>query len=181
MPESALVEEMQPRMIRDAQQDSRPSLANRAPAILDAGLRLTSLAGLAVFALTTACVTDPGLRAQEAAPSASSSSAHGITVANMDPSIKPGDNFYLYANGTWINRTQIPPDRPRISVFSVLDDLSRKQTADLIEAAAKSDAPEGSNPRKIAALYNSFMNEPAIEAKGLDPLTARGASSESCC
>ncbi len=88
----------------------------------------------------------------------------------MAPSIKPGDNFFLYANGAWINRTQIPPDRPRISVFSALDDLSRKRTADIIEDAAKSDAPAGSNARKIADLYNSFMDESAFEAKGLDPL-----------
>ena len=36
---------------------------------------------------------------------------HGIAIANMDPSVKPGDNFYLYANGGWMKRTVIPPDR----------------------------------------------------------------------
>ena len=61
----------------------------------------------------------------------------------MDPSIKPGDNFYLYANGAWIDRTQIPPDRASISVFSSLDDLSRKRTAAIVEDAAKSNAPAG--------------------------------------
>src|ERR1700719_4559880 len=40
--------------------------------------------------------------------------AHGIAVANMDPSVKPGDDFYRYANGDWIKRTEIPPDRGRI-------------------------------------------------------------------
>ena len=88
----------------------------------------------------------------------------------MDPSVKPGDDFYEYANGGWIKRTEIPPDRSRIGVFSTLDDLSNKRTAGLIEEAVKANAPAGSNTRKIADLYTSYMNEAAIEAKGLDPL-----------
>ena len=43
---------------------------------------------------------------------------HGIAVANMDRSVKPGDDFYQYANGDWIARTEIPPDRGGIGVFS---------------------------------------------------------------
>src|SRR6516162_8577046 len=65
---------------------------------------------------------------------------HGIVVANMDRSVKPGDNFFEYANGDWIRRTAIPPDRSRIGVFSTLADLSDKRTAALIEGAAKGDA-----------------------------------------
>jgi putative endopeptidase len=39
---------------------------------------------------------------------------HGIVVANMDRSVKPGDDFYHYANGGWIKRSKLPPDRARI-------------------------------------------------------------------
>ncbi len=95
---------------------------------------------------------------------------HGIVVANMDRSVKPGDNFFEYANGDWIKRTVIPPDRSSISVFSGLDDLSNKRTAALIEEAAQSGGAAGSSARKIADLYNSYMDEAAIEAKGLAPL-----------
>jgi putative endopeptidase len=95
---------------------------------------------------------------------------HGIVVANMDPSVKPGDNFFEYANGAWIERTTIPPDRSRIGVFSTLADLSDKRTAALIEEAAKGGASSGTGARKIADLYNSYMDEAAIEAKGLAPL-----------
>jgi hypothetical protein len=42
---------------------------------------------------------------------------HGIVVANMDRSVKPGDDFYRYANGDWIRRTEIPPDRTDIGVI----------------------------------------------------------------
>ena len=96
--------------------------------------------------------------------------AHGIDVANMDRSVKPGDDFYGYAVGDWMKRTQIPPDRAYIGLFSVLDDVSRKRTAELIEEAAKSSATPGSNLRKIADLYNSYMDEAGIESKGLTPL-----------
>ncbi len=95
---------------------------------------------------------------------------HGIVAANLDASVKPGDDFFLYANGDWIKRTEIPPDRSEFGGFSILFDLSNKRTAGLIEEAAKSNAPAGSNARKIAELYNSFMDEAAIEAKSLAPL-----------
>src|SRR5271167_2167166 len=96
--------------------------------------------------------------------------SHGISAANMDRSVKPGDNFYLYCNGDWIKRTELPPDRARISVFSGLADLSDKRTAALIEETAKGNAPAGSSARKIADLYNSYMDEAAIEAKGMAPV-----------
>jgi endothelin-converting enzyme/putative endopeptidase len=92
----------------------------------------------------------------------------------MDRSVKPGDDFYLYANGNWIKRTEIPPDSGYIAVGGWLNDqsteLSRKQTAGLIEEAVKANAPAGSNTRKIGDLYRSFMDEAAIEAKGIAPL-----------
>jgi putative endopeptidase len=95
---------------------------------------------------------------------------HGISNANMDRSVKPGDDFYDYANGGWIKRTEIPPDRSRIGAFTKLADISNKRTAMLIGELAKSTAPAGSSERKVADLYNSYMNEPAIESKGLAPL-----------
>ena len=95
---------------------------------------------------------------------------HGIDVANMDRSVKPGDNFHLYCNGDWIKRTEIPLDRGRLSVFSTLADVSDKQTAALVEEAAKSGGAAGSSARKIADLYNSYMDEAGIEAKGLAPI-----------
>jgi putative endopeptidase len=94
---------------------------------------------------------------------------HGIVVANMDLTVKPGDNFFEYANGEWIKHAVIPPDRSRIGVFSTLADLSDKRTAASIEEAAKGGTSVGGG-RKIADLYNSYMDEAGIEAKGLAPL-----------
>jgi putative endopeptidase len=110
------------------------------------------------------------LHAQNAPTDTPKQETHGIAVANMDPSVKPGDNFDLYTNGAWIARTEIPPDRPTVSVFAILSDLSNKRTVALIEETAKAKAPAGSNSRKIADLYNSYMDDAAIESKGLAPI-----------
>ena len=95
------------------------------------------------------------------------SPTHGIAVANMDRKVIPGDDFYDYANGGWIARTQLPPDRAGMGVFTYLSDQTSKRTAALIEEFAKSSAPAGSSDRQIADLFNSFMNEAAIEQQGL--------------
>ncbi len=95
---------------------------------------------------------------------------HGISVRNMDPSVKPGDNFFLYANGGWIDRTQIPADRASVGVFTTLLDKSRKNVAAIVKEAAQSKAPARSNERKIADLYASYMDKSAIASLGLKPL-----------
>jgi len=96
--------------------------------------------------------------------------AHGIAVANMDRSVRPGDDFYQYANGEWLKHTEIPPDRIDVNVFTKLADLSNKRTSDLIEEIAKSNPPAGASSRNVADLYDSYMDEAAIEAKSLSPL-----------
>lgn len=95
---------------------------------------------------------------------------HGIVVANIDRSVEPGNDFYRFANGDWIKRSEIPPDRAGIDVFTKLGDLSNTRTKDLIEEIAKSNAAAGSGERKVADLFNSYINESAIEAKGMAPL-----------
>ena len=103
-------------------------------------------------------------------PVLSAQEAHGIAVANIDRSVTPGDDFYHYANGEWIKRTEIPPDRVGVDVWTKLGDVGNKRIADLIAEVAKSNPAAGSATRKVADLYNSYMDEAGIEAKGLTPL-----------
>jgi putative endopeptidase len=81
----------------------------------------------------------------------------------MDTSILPGNNFYQYANGTWAKDTPIPADKSNYGMFTVLDDLSRERTKTLIEQSAQDPTS------RIGATYASFMDEAAVEAKGLAP------------
>ena len=87
----------------------------------------------------------------------------GFDAAGMDTSIAPGDDFYNYANGTWAKNTPIPADKSNYGSFNVLDDLSRERTRGIIEDQAKD------SDSRIGAAYASFMDEAAIEAKGLAP------------
>ena len=117
-------------------------------------------------ALACIVLTGPGTIAQNAPIQ----EQHGIVVANIDRSVKPGDDFYHFANGNWIKRTEIPPDRAAVNVWTRLDDLSNQRTADLIKELAASNPPAGSNSRKVADLFNSYIDEAAIDAKGMASL-----------
>jgi putative endopeptidase len=85
----------------------------------------------------------------------------------MDTSVKPGDSFYNFANGTWAKNTPIPADKSNYGMFSVLSDKSDERTKEII-LGAKGEA--GSEERKIADYYAAFMNEDAIEKAGITPL-----------
>src|SRR5258706_2368775 len=93
--------------------------------------------------------------------------SHSLDLAAMDRSIKPGDDFYGYANGTWSKNTPIPPDRSSFGVFTILEEKANKRTSDLIQEADKAKAPAGSDTRMIGDYYAAFMDEKAIEAHGL--------------
>jgi putative endopeptidase len=117
---------------------------------------------------------------QQAGPPAASTGAapaakptygsFGVDTAGMDPSVAPGDNFYRYANGTWVDKTEIPPDRSSYGMFTRLAEEASRRTRELIEETARTEAPAGSEVRKLGDLFSSFMDEAAIEARGLAPL-----------
>src|SRR5262245_45580521 len=94
--------------------------------------------------------------------------AQGLDVAGMDKSVDPGDDFFGYANGGWLKVTQIPADRPSYGVFDAIAEKVNERTADLIKGASKSG--NDSEARKIGDYYDAFMDENAIESKGLAPL-----------
>ena len=97
---------------------------------------------------------------------------HAIDVSAMDTSVKPGDDFFAYATGSWVKRTEIPPDQSRWGAFSILREEAVTRTRDLIEAAAKGKPAPGSNARKVGDYFASYMDEAAIEKAGLTPLKA---------
>ena len=94
-----------------------------------------------------------------------------IDPANMDLSVRPGDNFYLYANGTWIKNNPVPPSKTRWGSFDQLreDNLGRLRT--LLESAAAA-ADKDAHMQKIGDLYLSAMDSAALESKGYQPIQA---------
>jgi putative endopeptidase len=94
----------------------------------------------------------------------------GVDLRGMDKSVKPGENFFNYANGTWDKTVQIPSDRPSWGSFDELGELSRTRTRTIIEESAKTKGAPGSNQQKVGDMYASFMDEAAIERAGIAPL-----------
>ena len=116
----------------------------------------------------------PAANAPASEPSTARSSTpelgdFGIDTAGMDTSVKPGDDFYAYANGTWDRTTEIPADRSRWNMFSVLAERALGRTRAILEEAAANEAASG-DTRKVGDSYAAFMDETAIEARGLAPL-----------
>ena len=95
--------------------------------------------------------------------------AAGVDMSAIDKSVVPGDDFYAYANGGWMKRTEIPADQSRWGSFNILNLEAQTRTRALIEGASKTNAP-GSEARKVADFYAGFMDEAGIEAKGIAPL-----------
>ena len=117
------------------------------------------------LALSTLVAAPPRTR-----PAQATESNLGLDLAGMDRSVAPGDDFFAFANGTWLKQTEIPSDLGAFGVGVLVSDRTDQRTADLIKAAAASKAPVGSDLRKIGDFYTSFMDEAAIEARGLRPL-----------
>ncbi|MBP2276653.1 MULTISPECIES: M13 family metallopeptidase [Sphingomonas] len=90
--------------------------------------------------------------------------AFGLDLAGMDTSVQPGDDFVKFAGGKWEAATEIPADKATYGMFNRLADRSLEQTRTILDAAAKRPGD------KIGDFYASFMDEAAINAKGIDPI-----------
>lgn len=96
----------------------------------------------------------------------------GIDVAAMDTSVKPGDDFFSYANGSWVKNNEIPADRGSIGGFTIAFDSTEAQLAAIMKNVLEKDHPAGSDAAKIKAYYNAYVDQAAIDARGLEPLKA---------
>ncbi len=94
-----------------------------------------------------------------------------IDKANMDLSVKPGDNFYQYANGTWIKNNPVPASRTRWGSFDELRQESTKRLQTLLDDATKATNPDRKT-KIIGDFYKSGMDSAAIEAIGYQPIKA---------
>ncbi|KPF61818.1 peptidase M13 [alpha proteobacterium AAP81b] len=124
----------------------------------------------------TACLATTAAFAAEAAKPEIGS--FGFDTAGMDRSVKPGDDWVKFANGTYNKNIEIPADRTNYGMFTKLRDLSQTRTRTIVEQAAvqAKAAPRGSDVQKVGDYYAAFLDEAGIEAKGLAPLAPRLAA-----
>jgi putative endopeptidase len=94
----------------------------------------------------------------------------GFDVAGMDRTTRAGDDFVTHTSGTYLKTLEIPADKTSFGMFTKLRDLSQERTRTIIEKAAASGGAPGSEAQKVGDFYASFMDEAAIEAKGIAPI-----------
>ena len=125
---------------------------------------------LAAVALSAACSSATPEAAPPPARTAATPLPAGIDEKGIDASVAPGDDFYAYANGSWMKATPIPGDKPAVGASTLLVDKTREQTIAIIQDPANSGASASPEARKVGDFYAAFMDEKTIEAKGLTPL-----------
>jgi putative endopeptidase len=139
--------------------------------VLTAGRTAGLTAGLA---LLVACGPAPvQAPAPQSMPETTPSQRLGFDPANFDTSVRPQDDFYQFANGTWLANTPIPGDRPSFGSFDDLRQQSEAALHALLEdAAADRRHAQGSDLQKVADFYRSHLDSARIESLGVEPLRA---------
>ncbi|MDB5087628.1 MAG: peptidase [Mucilaginibacter sp.] len=94
-----------------------------------------------------------------------------IDPANMDPSVKPGDDFFEYADGNWVKKNAIPAKETRWGSFSILHQENTDRLLGILNDVSKAQGqPKGSLKQRVGDLYASGMDSVAIEKRGYDPI-----------
>ena len=124
--------------------------------------KITMAAALAVAALAA--------DAQAPAPAAAQGAVHGVNKADMDMSVRPGDDFYQYAGGGWLKANPMKPEYSSYGVFNDLAETNRKQIRELFENLSKEKHAFGSVGQKVADLYNMAMDSVRLNKEGAAPL-----------
>ncbi|MDE2055431.1 MAG: M13 family peptidase, partial [Xanthomonadaceae bacterium] len=137
--------------------------------------RATLILAAAVACACAACSQQPPTASSAPAPAATPAPAStapdlGINLSYIDKSVKPGDDFFDYANGDWLKTAQIPSDLSSTGAFYDIFEITEKHTADLIRNAGAGNPAAGSSARKIADYYAAYMDTAAIDKAGLAPL-----------
>lgn len=139
----------------------------------DMHMKLRFIVGAASLALAVGSVPAPAsVAGKPAAPVAAKPQlgGFGVDTAGMDKAVAPGDDFYKFVNGSWEKATPIPSDRASWGGFAILRDLSDQRTREIIETVSGQQNAPGTAGQKVGDYFASFMEEAAIEAKGLSPI-----------
>ena len=131
-------------------------------------IKLVSLRKAAPLLFGCVLMLNPGLRTPNFR---SASPAGSANVSDTDISVKPGDDFYRYANGGWMARNAIPAGQQRYDTRAILAASTRERVRNLIQGAATEHAAKGSVTQKVGDYYASYMDVSVIDSRGMAPLS----------
>ena len=110
----------------------------------------------------------------EPPPGAGGALRSGLELAGFDRSVRPQDDLFRFASGSWLASTAIPADRSNYGTFTALEERSQQSVRELVEAAAADPAKAfGSDAQKAGDFYASFMDVDRVATLGLAPLQAQ--------
>ena len=128
---------------------------------------------LRILLLAALCCSARLTQAEDASLTRLKYGAWGFDVAGMDTATKPGHDFFRYANGTWLDKTQIPPDKSAYSLRLAMTDLTEQRLHEMMESfGTKPNDNPSTLEEKVGAFYRSFMDEARVEqlgAKAIEP------------
>ncbi len=101
---------------------------------------------------------------------AQSAAVSGLDLDTIDRSVRPQDDLYRFANGRWLDRTEVPADRVSYGAFAELTDRAESDLHAIINEIGERPRPAGSSLQQIADLFASHMDETRIDALGLEPV-----------
>ena len=113
--------------------------------------------------------TAPAAQTPSAQPAQATQPVPAAPSAPAQANLRPGDDFFAWANGDWLSKTEIPADRSGWGAMANLAEDTNVRIVRLIEDAA-ADKKTGGEARKVADYYTTYMNEGAIEARGTAPI-----------
>jgi putative endopeptidase len=127
-------------------------------------MKLTNcILAVAIVSMTTACNNKSKETAVE-------NRTVFFDKTGMDTTVKPGDNFFLYASGKWMKTTKIPPTETGWGSFYTLDDDNVKNLHAILDDVSAKDNPAGSKEQKVGDLYKSGMDTVTIDKLGYEPI-----------
>jgi predicted metalloendopeptidase len=129
-------------------------------------------AGLLALGLTAGCQSGgaPSSGATAPVPDKPAFGTFGVDLTTRKTAVKPGDDFFAYVNGNWLDSFAIPADKASYGVAEKLDDEARANVRQIIEDAAAAKAAAGTVEQKIGDYYASYMDTARVEAAGIGPL-----------
>ncbi len=118
---------------------------------------------------TPADAPQPQQQAAAEAPAKAQLGSFGFDASGMDRSVAAGDNFFDFANGSWVKNTEIPADRSRFGSFNVIAEKTQADTRAILEGASNNAQATGED-KLIGDYYAAYMDEAGIEQRGLAPV-----------